>query len=86
MEIADWRAKIDVLDELIVKLLCERAGAATAIGQLKAAKGGNIYEPDREKNVLAHVTSCNTGAMPDEQLMGIYERILDVMRSLQRQP
>ncbi|MGI4757950.1 MAG: chorismate mutase [Janthinobacterium lividum] len=84
MEIADWRAKIDGLDEQIVKLLCERAGAAAAIGALKVKTGANIYEPDREQNVLQHVASCNTGELPNDQLLVIYERIMDVMRSLQR--
>jgi chorismate mutase/prephenate dehydratase len=84
MEIADWRGKIDGLDEQIVTLLCQRAAAATAIGELKAKSGSNIYEPDRERIVLAHVKSCNTGELPEAQLVDIYERILDVMRSLQR--
>jgi chorismate mutase len=86
MEIADWRAKIDGLDEQIVKLLCERAAAAAAIGELKAKVGGNIYEPDREQAVLAHVRSCCTGELPEAQITVIYERIMDVMRSLQRRP
>jgi chorismate mutase-like protein len=86
MEIADWRGKIDGLDEQIVKLLCERAAAAKAIGELKAKSGSNVYEPDREQNVLAHVKACSTGEMPEEQLVVIYERIMDVMRSLQRKP
>ncbi len=86
MEIADWRTKIDGLDEQIVKLLCERAAAAASIGALKAKTGANIYEPDREQSVLAHVKACNTGELPQEQLTVIYERIMDVMRSLQRRP
>jgi chorismate mutase len=84
MEIADWRTKIDGLDEQIVKLLCERAAAAAAIGALKAKSGGHIYEPDREQTVLQHVQSCNSGELPQDQLLVIYERIMDVMRSLQR--
>ncbi len=84
MEISDWRAKIDGLDEQIVKLLCERAGAAAAIGQLKAGSGANIYEPEREQNVLAHVKAKNSGELTDAQLIVIYERIMDVMRALQR--
>ncbi len=86
MEISDWRAKIDGLDEQIVKLLCERAAAAAAIGELKAKSGGNIYEPDREQAVLAHVRECCTGELPEAQITVIYERIMDVMRSLQRRP
>ena len=86
MEIADWRKKIDSIDEQIVRLLCERAAAATAIGALKAEKEANIYEPDREQKVLAHVAACNTGEMPEAELTDIYERIMDVMRGLQRKP
>ncbi len=86
MEIADWRAKIDGLDEQITKLLCERAAAAAAIGELKAHSHTNIYEPEREQAVLAHVKACRTGELPEAQLVVIYERIMDVMRSLQRRP
>ena len=86
MDIADWRKKIDGIDEAIVKLLCERAAAAAAIGELKAKSSANIYEPDREQNVLAHVKACNTGELPDSQLIVIYERVMDVMRGLQRRP
>ncbi|HEY4009041.1 MAG TPA: chorismate mutase, partial [Acidobacteriaceae bacterium] len=35
MDIADWRTRIDELDEQIVKLLNERAACAVAIGDLK---------------------------------------------------
>jgi chorismate mutase len=84
MEIADWRAKIDGLDEQIVKLVCERAAAAAAIGELKARSGGNIYEPDREQAVFAHAKQVNPGPLKDEDLIDIYERIMDVMRSLQK--
>ena len=84
MEIAHWRSKIDGLDEQIVRLLCERAQAAAAIGEIKAQTGGHIYEPDREQAVLQHVKECNTGELPEGQLLVIYERIMDVMRALQR--
>ena len=84
MEIAHWRAKIDGLDEQIVMLLCERSQAASAIGEIKAQTGGHIYEPDREQAVLQHVKECNTGELPEGQLLVIYERIMDVMRALQR--
>ena len=86
MGIADWRQKIDGIDEQIVKLLCERAAAAAAIGELKAASQANIYEPEREQAVLAHVAASNTGEIPQAELADIYERIMDVMRGLQRKP
>ena len=84
MEIADWRQKIDGLDEQIVALLNERAKAATEIGAIKQKTGANIYEPDREQSVFAHAKQVNSGPLKDEDLIDIYERIMDVMRSLQK--
>ncbi len=86
MEIADWRRKIDELDEQIVKLLNERASAARAIGRLKQTASLPVYEPNRENTVFEHVQTINAGPLPHEELKHIYERIIDVMRSIQRPP
>jgi len=84
MEIADWRKKIDQLDEQIVLLLSERAAAAVAIGQLKQKSASPIYEPQREQTVFEHVRKVNPGPLTGAQVQDLYERIMDVMRSLQR--
>jgi chorismate mutase len=84
MEIADWRKRIDELDEQIVQLLSERAAAAVAIGQLKAQNSAPIYEPQREQTVFQHVRDVNPGPLSGAQLQHVYERLMDVMRSLQR--
>ncbi len=84
MEIPDWRNKIDGLDEQIVRLLSERAEAATAIGKLKQQSGKPIYEPQREQTVFEHVRKANPGPLSDVQIQHVYERIMDVMRQLQR--
>lgn len=84
MEIADWRQKIDQLDEHIVRLISERAEAAQAIGELKQKDSLPVYEPQREQAVFDHVRSCNPGPLADAELMHVYERVMDVMRTLQR--
>lgn len=84
MEIADWRSRIDGLDEQIVRLLNERAAAAVEIGRLKARTGSAIYEPNREQTVFEHVRSVNPGPLTAVQMQDIYYRIMDVMRALQR--
>lgn len=85
MEIADWRRKIDELDGKLVQLLNERAAAAVAIGKLKAQAQTPIYEPQREKAVFEHVRAVNPGPLSGAQVQDVYERIMDVMRSLQKQ-
>lgn len=84
MEIPDWRTKIDELDERIVALLSERAAAAVAIGQLKRSTRAPIYEPNREQAVFEHVRTVNPGPLTAAQLQDIYDRVMDVMRALQR--
>jgi chorismate mutase len=84
MEIEDWRKQIDELDEQIVALICKRAEAAKAIGLAKRDKNLPVYEPQREDAVLEHVKKLNCGPLGDAELMHIYERLMDVMRTLQR--
>jgi chorismate mutase len=84
LELADWRNKIDALDEQIVKLISERAKAADAIGELKHKHSLPVYEPKREQAVFDHVRSVNPGPLPDHEMQHIFERIMDVMRTLQR--
>src|SRR5271167_95671 len=84
MDIEDWRRKIDELDRQIVSLLSERAEAAQAIGKLKRNTSLPIYEPNRERVIFENVRAANRGPLPDIELTHIYERIIDVMRALQR--
>jgi len=84
MTLEELRKRIDVLDRQIVELLNERARAVQVVGQLKAATSLPVYEPNREKVVHANVRAANQGPLPDIELTHIYERIIDVMRALQR--
>ena len=84
MDIADWRKKIDELDTRLVELLNERARAAQEIGKLKRNTNLPIYEPDREKTIYENVRKINRGPLPDHELRHVYERIIDVMRNIQK--
>ena len=85
MDIEGWRKKIDELDEQIVALISERAEAARAIGALKRTTAAAIYEPKREQDVFDHVKRVNQGPLGNEGMLQIYERLMDVMRGVQRQ-
>jgi chorismate mutase len=84
MTIEELRIRIDELDRQLVELLSERARAAQMIGRMKASTSLPVYEPDRERVVYANVRAANKGPLPDIELTHIYERIIDVMRALQR--
>src|ERR1700740_2318562 len=85
MDIEDWRKKIDELDRKLVELLSERARAAVEIGALKRNTNLPIYEPDRERIVFENVQKLNGGTLPGPALVRIFERIMDVMRNIQKE-
>jgi chorismate mutase-like protein len=84
MDIAGWRKQIDELDRRLVDLLNQRARAAQEIGKLKRNTSMPIYEPDREKIIFENVRQANRGPLPDQELRHVYERIIDVMRNIQK--
>jgi chorismate mutase len=84
MDIADWRKKIDEIDQKLVDILNQRAQAVQEIGRLKRDSRLPIYEPDRERIVLTQVQESNQGPLHHRHLVQIYERIMDVMRNIQK--
>ena len=84
MDISDWRKKIDALDRKLVELLNQRAQAAIEIGRLKRNTDLPVYEPQREQEVIANAQKCNLGPLAARDLAQIFERIMDVMRSIQK--
>ena len=85
MDIADWRKRIDEIDAMLVEILNQRARAAMAIGRIKQERNMPVYEPDRERVVLEQVKAANRGPLQHKHLAQIYERIMDVMRSVQKE-
>ena len=85
MDIADWRLKIDELDRQLVTLISERARCAVEIGKLKQNSSMPIYEPDRERIIFDNIARQNQGPLSQVQLRQIYERLVDVMRQIQKE-
>jgi chorismate mutase len=81
----EFRILIDDVDRRIVKLLNERTLVVEEIGRVKREADLPIYEPKREDDVFANVAGCNHGPLTKEALRRVFERIIDEMRSIQRQ-
>jgi len=81
----DLRHDIDRVDEVLVRLLNERARCACEVGRLKKALGVEVYQPEREKQVIEHVRSvaCE-GPLGPDAIARLFERIIDEARSLER--
>jgi len=81
----DLRNDIDRVDEVLVRLLNERARVACEIGRIKKAQGIEVYQPEREKQVLEHVRSiASEGPLGAEAIARLFERIIDEARRLER--
>lgn len=85
MTLEDLRRDIDRVDEVLVRLLNERARCVCEIGRLKKELGVEIYQPDREKDVLQHVRDvASEGPLGSDAVGRLFERIIDEARRLER--
>jgi chorismate mutase len=82
--IDELRRRIDDIDEQLVQLLNARADCALAIGHEKKQAGLEVYQPDREADVLRHVQAVNTGPLDNGAMKRLFERVIDEARRLER--
>ena len=82
--LAEFRVLIDDVDRRIVELLNERTRVVEEIGRVKREAQLPIYEPKREDQVFANIGESNHGPLSPEAVRGIFERIIDEMRKIQR--
>jgi len=84
MSLEELRNRIDELDHQLVELLNERARVVIEIGKLKNKTGGQVYAPDREKQVLDKITKANEGPLPDKCLVAIWREMMSGSFALER--
>lgn len=84
-EIARLRDAIDRVDEVIVRLLNQRAKYAIEIGEVKGILGVPIYAPEREKEVLQHAEKTSDGPLHADAIRRLFERIIDESRRIERE-
>lgn len=76
-DIADWRKKIDDIDERIAELLQRRAQCAVEIGTIKNNRGIEIYNPERERFIIERIRELGTGPLDGDALERIFGVIID---------
>ena len=83
-QLEEYRLMIDEVDRRIVALLNERTAVVENIGRVKREAQLPVYEPKREDQVFANITGANHGPLTTQAVRGIFERIIDASRSIQR--
>lgn len=84
-ELSRLREAIDRVDEVLVRLLNQRAKYAIEIGEIKGILGLPIYAPEREKEVLVHVEKTCEGPLDPPSMQRLFERIIDESRRIERE-
>jgi chorismate mutase-like protein len=84
MTIEDWRRKIDEIDRKLVELFNERSKCAIEIGKIKHAENLNVYDPEREQEVLRRIIEANHGPLDNESLQRLFERIINECRRIEK--
>jgi chorismate mutase len=84
-ELKRLREAIDRVDEVLVKLLNQRARYAIEIGEIKGILALPVYSPEREKEVLRHVEQASAGPLDAPSVRRLFERIIDESRRVERE-
>lgn len=83
-DVAEWRKRIDEIDQQLLKLLNERAQCAVEVGQIKKALRLAAWQPEREAEILRNVVKSNSGPLDDAAVRRLFERIIDEARARER--
>ena len=84
MEIDEIRKRIDLLDDVLLRVFNERARLALEIGQIKKGLGLPVFDPAREKRIFARMKGDNPGPLDDGAIVRLFERVVDESRRLER--
>lgn len=85
MSIAQWRDRIDLIDELLLELLHRRVQCVLELGRIKRERGQLVYSPGRETKLLDRIQSLNKGPLSKKSVRAIFEKIITECRNLQEE-
>jgi chorismate mutase-like protein len=84
MTIENWRAKIDAIDKQVLELLSQRAKCAIEVGKIKSEKNMQVFDPERERQIIEAILRENKGPLDDDALRRIFERVIDECRRIEQ--
>ena len=84
MEINEIRKRIDLLDDVLLRIFNERARLALEIGHLKKGLDLPVFDPSREKRIFTRMNEDNPGPLDNGAIVRLFERVVDESRRLER--
>lgn len=82
-DISGWREQIDEIDAKLLVLLNERAKKVIEIGKFKIKNNLEVYDPEREKNIISRLLEINKGPLSEETVKRIFKLLIDESRKLE---
>lgn len=82
MELTQLRQQIDLIDEEIVSLFCQRMQISAKVADYKKATGSPIYHPGREQEILRRVAE-KAGPELADYIHALYATIFEQSRNYQ---
>jgi len=80
-ELGALRARIDSIDDTLLKLVSERAAIAQQVGRAK--KGEKIYRPEREAQIVRRLREANPGPLSGDTVEQLIREIMSACRALE---
>jgi len=85
-DLAQLRETIDRIDNQILDLLHQRLEAVLQVGDIKRVEGVQVYDPNREREVLDRLVNSRKQPLRAETVRRVFERIIDESRSHEQHP
>ena len=81
-ELKALRARIDSIDDAILRLVSERAGIAQQVGRTK--NGEKIYRPEREAQIVRRLRETNPGPLSGDVVERLIREVISACRALEQ--
>ncbi len=79
--VKQYRAQISDADLAIVRAVNARISLSARLQAYKREKGFDVVDPAREDWMLSYLTRANTGPLPAERLVELYQYLLEVSKA-----
>ena len=83
-KLAELRKEIDSIDIRLLKLFNERARRAIYIGIIKSDEDQEIYDPEREREIIKKMLEQNDGPLDEKAVIGLFQRLIDESRRVEK--
>ena len=77
------RGQLDEVDREMVRALNQRARLVQELASIKTEAGEQLYDPEREEEILHRVTEENPGPIYDSTMREIFEIIMHRIRDIE---